>query len=97
MKRLIALGLAGALTACGQGSPTWTLYRNGVGGGDERIHMATFDADDTGGGTHTFNEVNCEAAAQLFYASAKSKAALEGNEKPPVTYWCEEGIYRESK
>lgn len=78
------------VTACGQGSPTWTLYRTTIIG-TERLHMATFDADDAGGGTRRFNEVNCHAAAELFQDAAH-KLAPDG--KSPIRYWCEEGEYR---
>lgn len=78
------------LASCGEGSPTWTLYRNGTEGG-ARIHLATFDADDTGGGTHMYNEMNCKAAAKLWAANAKEKAEATGLE--PVSYWCEEGKF----
>jgi hypothetical protein len=88
--RKLSAAIALVLASCGQGSPTWTLYRNGIGGGD-RIHMATFDADDTGGGTHMFNQINCAAAMGLFQNAANKKA--EGSDLPPVAYWCEEGGY----
>lgn len=78
------------LGACGQGSPTWTLYRTDTAGGD-RVHMATFDADDTGGGTHKFNEINCGAAAEMFQAATNE---IRDSGQPQMTYWCEEGGYK---
>lgn len=74
-----------------QGSPTWTLYREPAIG-SARLHVATFDANDTGGGTHRYNETNCAAAAELFYISAQLKSEETG--LPPTKYWCEPGPYK---
>jgi hypothetical protein len=88
--RCAALIAISATAACGQGSPTWTLYREGTVYGP-RIHVGTFDADDTGGGTHRYNESNCKAAARLFYKTAEDEAETKG--LLPTKYWCEEGTY----
>jgi len=92
MRKVLALLAGLILASCGQGSPTWTLYRTNVAGGD-RIHLATFDADDTGGGTHKFNELNCSAAVELFQKAATELA--EEADARPVSYWCEQGTYSE--
>lgn len=90
MRRHIFVLASGiALASCGQGSPTWTLYRDSVFSVDARIHIGTFDADDTGGGTHTFNEVNCKDAAKSMTDLEAGRAGGDAR----VRYWCEEGDY----
>lgn len=57
----------------------YTLYR-GSPAGPLRIHVATFDADESNG----YNFENCRQTARLF------------KDQPGVTveYWCEKGKYR---
>jgi len=62
------------------GGDVYTLYRASPVG-VMRIHMATFDAKETG----TYNLDNCQIAARLF----KSQPGVT------VDYWCEKGRYRE--
>ena len=60
---------------------TFTLYRGSlVGGGEMRIHVATFDAAERA----DYNQNNCEISQQLFAA------------QPGVTvkYWCEPGPHK---
>jgi hypothetical protein len=45
-KLLILLFLAGLITACGYGD-VYTLYRAGVGLPNLKVHVATFDSDDS--------------------------------------------------
>ena len=74
----------GLLSACGN-DEIYTLYRTGVGFSDMRIHVATFDSDDSKkDGFKTYNQENCNTAASLFQA------------QPNVTvrYWCEKGPYK---
>lgn len=82
---LLAALAALAVTACdgGIGSPTYTLYREGLfpeNGRVDRIHMATFDADQPG----EYNRENCFITRELFQS------------QPGVTvrYWCELGRFR---
>lgn len=69
-----------ALTACGPEDTTYTLYRNSVGFGTERVHVATFDALDGA----DYNRDNCNIASRLFAAQPFVQ----------VRYWCEKGRYR---
>ena len=76
-----ALSGAMLLASCGDAnSPTYTLYRASPVS-DERVHMATFDAKQSG----NYNQENCFIARDLFLA------------QPGVTvrYWCEKGRYKE--
>ena len=59
---------------------TYTLYRNSVLDPLARIHVATFDADESA----SYNRENCEIARNLF------------SSQPGVTvlYWCEQYRYR---
>ena len=73
---LFALSLA----ACGQSAgESYTLYRHSFTA-TSRIHIATFDADESG----EYNQENCQIAAELFA------------NQPGVTvrYWCEKGRFR---
>lgn len=83
--RLIPVVVLVALAGCGEPirSPTYTLYREGLfpeNGRVERIHMATFDADQPG----EYNRENCFIARGLFQS------------QPGITvrYWCELGEFR---
>jgi hypothetical protein len=72
---LLAMSLA---SACGETS--YTLYRDGRFGGPPRVHVATFDANES----KEYNRHNCEEVARLFTT------------QPGVTegFWCEPGRYR---
>ena len=73
---LVALALAG----CGsREAVTYTLYRNSIFNENERLHVATFDADADEG----YNKGNCEIAQQLFQSQpVKTK------------FWCEKGRFK---
>ena len=62
------------------GGDGYTLYRNSALDSALRIHVATFDADESG----NYNQENCEVSATLFH------------QQPGVTvkYRCEKGRYR---
>ena len=60
----------------------YTLYRDSALDKSMRIHIATFDADES---SQAYNKENCEIARDLF----------EGQPGVTVTYWCEKGYYRE--
>jgi hypothetical protein len=82
MRLLIVVGAAVFLSACnGSKSETFTLYRASTLDPMMRIHMATFDAAESG---PTYNQENCQIAADLF------------STHPGVTvrYWCEKGLFR---
>ena len=83
-KLLILIFLGGLLTACGNEN-VYTLYRAGVGLPDLRVHVATFDSDDSKQAQFkTYNQDNCQTAMQLFQS------------QPNVTirYWCEKGRFK---
>ena len=72
------------LTACGN-EDVYTLYRTGVGLPDLRIHVATFDADDSKDPQFkTYNQDNCLNGARLF----------QNQPNTTVKYWCEKGRYK---
>lgn len=81
--RLAVAAAAFFLFACNGNGQTYTLYRSSVIADDAaaRIHVATFDAHESG---PTYNQENCLLAAKLFL------------NQPGVTvrYWCEKGTYR---
>lgn len=68
-------------------SETYTLYRNSRVDSSARIHWATFNVDDGGGGTGTYNEENCALAADVLNQNLRR---LNGGEQP-VRFWCERG------
>jgi hypothetical protein len=75
MKSAIAVTLATiGLSQCSDSS-SYTLYREGVGLPDMRIHVATFDSTDG----EDYNKENCRIAAKLFL----------GQPGVSVRYWCE--------
>ncbi|CAM3612310.1 hypothetical protein B0G85_0467 [Polynucleobacter brandtiae] len=81
---LISILATLSLTACGN-DDIYTLYRTGVGLPELRIHIATFDSDDSRDAKFkTYNQDNCQIAAQLFQS------------QPNVStkYWCEKGAYK---
>jgi hypothetical protein len=59
----------------------YTLYRASTVPDIKRIHIATFDADES----DDYNRVNCETASSLFEAQLGVV----------VRYWCEKGSYRD--
>ncbi|MDK9721247.1 MAG: hypothetical protein OEL53_08700 [Rhodospirillales bacterium] len=69
------------LSGCNDNRDVYTLYRTSPLDPNMRIHMATFDADES---SPTYNQENCQLAADLF------------TKQPGVTvrYWCEKGRYR---
>ncbi len=78
----IALAMSGAVGAgTTPEDEVYTLYRNSVTAPGMRIHIATFDATDSGEG---YNFENCNIAADLF------------RQQPGVAtrFWCERGRYR---
>ena len=80
-KLLILLFLAGLLIACGDGD-VYTLYRAGVGMPNLRVHVATFDSDDSKTEQFkTYNQDNCQTAMKLFQSQPNAT----------VRYWCEKG------
>lgn len=58
----------------------YTLYRNSVMMVNQRIHFATFDADDR----ESFNKDNCLQTSQLIMSLPAVKAK----------YWCEKGYFK---
>lgn len=68
------------LASCGQSETTYTLYRSAFAGDAVRLHIATFDADDS----RDYNRQNCEIARDLF----QSQPGVS------VRYWCELGRFR---
>ena len=46
MKNFLLIGIL-LIAGCSQSDDVYTLYRSGVGMPDLRIHVATFDSDDT--------------------------------------------------
>lgn len=59
---------------------TYTLYRSSIFESEMRIHMATFDADDS----EKYNLENCQTAADLF----------QKQPGVAVKYWCEKGNFK---
>lgn len=83
-KILTALAFASFLVGCGN-DDVYTLYRSAVGMPDLRIHIATFDADDSKDPKFkTYNQDNCFSAQKLF-------SAQDG---VSVRYWCEKGNFK---
>ena len=69
------------LASCSRGEGTaYTLYRSAFAGEAVRLHIATFDADDS----RDYNRQNCEIARDLF----QSQPGVA------VRYWCELGRFR---
>ncbi len=84
MKNFLLIGIL-LIAGCSQSDDVYTLYRSGVGMPDLRIHVATFDSDDTKDPQFkNYNQSNCQTAQQLF------------QNQPNVTtkYWCEKGRYK---
>jgi hypothetical protein len=83
---LVALG-----AGCSDRQPeTSTLYRNSPYG-VLRVHVATFDADDSGGG---YNRDNCEMAARIYNANVAALRRANGKAgDSDVGFWCEPGRF----
>lgn len=63
-----------------------TLYRGSPAIENARIHIATFDADDSyDGSTFQYNWTNCLIAADLFVSQ---RGVI-------VRYWCERGYHKD--
>ena len=78
------MAIAILLVGCGN-DDVYTLYRTGVGLPDLRIHVATFDSDDSKDQKFkTYNQDNCLTGARLF----------QSQPNVTVTYWCEKGRYK---
>lgn len=77
MKGAVLMALA--VIACDARTSTYTLYRTSTAPGVQRVHVATFDADDS----DDYNQFNCFKAAELF----------AGRPSVAVRYWCEKGRY----
>jgi len=89
----VSAAAVGCLTlpACAQpASPAYTLYRNSSLDSAARIHWASFDANDSGGGSNDYNRQNCEMTVDLLRANLRR--LNDGRE--PVRFWCEKGGYR---
>jgi hypothetical protein len=83
-KLLILIVTISLLTACGN-DDIYTLYRSAVALPELRIHVATFDADDSKDPQFkTYNQDNCLTAANLF----------QNQPNVTVRYWCEKGRYK---
>ena len=78
MKYLIIITLL--LTSCSK-SDSYSLYRNSVVEDGMRIHVASFDVNES---QKDYNQINCNIAAELFMKQ----------EGVQVRYWCEKGKYK---
>ena len=69
------------LAGCDAGNErTYTLYRESAAPSSNRIHVATFDADES----EEFNCGNCEKTREPFQAQRGLR----------IRFWCEKGRYR---
>lgn len=77
---LTLVGAIAAAASTGRDGRTYTLYRDSPIGRDMRLHIATFDANES----EDYNRENCVLGGQLFQA------------QPGVTarYWCEKGRFK---
>jgi hypothetical protein len=76
---LLTLVIPVFLTACGNAEP-YTLYRGSPNIENARVHIATFNANET----VAYNMENCQITADLFM---KQQGVT-------VKYWCEKGNYK---
>ncbi|MEO8654192.1 MAG: hypothetical protein ABI409_08715 [Ramlibacter sp.] len=67
-------------SACGGSDAMFTLYRSSPADDAMRIHVASFDADESA----SYNDENCRLAAEHFRKQAKLN----------VRYWCEKGPFK---
>ena len=77
---LVGLAVGWVLRSWTSDRTAYTLYRNSATGITERIHIATFDADEA----DAYNNENCQQAQTLFQ---QQPGAI-------VKFWCEKGPYR---
>jgi hypothetical protein len=77
MRPIAVFMLFGGLFGC---DTTYTLYRSSPIEESGRIHVATFDADES----ENYNRENCNLAARLFQAQPRVQ----------TRFWCEKGAYR---
>lgn len=75
------LAVAGSAAADSPKQHVVTLYRSSPIDSTMRIHLATFDAEET---LPTYNLENCLIAAQLF----------QNQPSISVRYWCEPGRFK---
>ena len=68
------------LSGCEGSDAMFTLYRNSPADDAMRIHVASFDADESA----SYNDENCRLAAEHFRKQAKLN----------VRYWCEKGPFK---
>lgn len=80
-KQLVVMFVLVFLVGC-KDSNVFSLYRSSPLDPSMRIHLATFDADES---SPNYNQENCEIAAGLF-------AQQQG---VSVRYWCEKGEFVE--
>lgn len=71
------------------GAKIYTLYRNSSIANDMRIHVATFDANET---DRFYNRNNCEMSARLRNANVK---AFDPDSDQKAGFWCEPGKFTE--
>lgn len=84
--------LASSLVSCTPFADenAYTLYRNSDMGFETRVHVATFNVDDTA----DFNRSNCEMASRLFNANLNaSENAQSDAPRRSWGFWCEAGTY----
>jgi hypothetical protein len=77
---LLALAL---VAACDADAATYTLYRSESVGDSARIHVATFDAEETS----EYNRDGCETVRELFQVQPTNRAR----------FWCEKGEYERKR
>jgi hypothetical protein len=89
--RKTLFALLALAAACSKREPdSFTLYRNSPYG-VLRVHVATFNADDSGGG---YNRENCEMAARLYNANVAALRRASGKAgQSNVGFWCEPGAF----
>lgn len=81
MKLTIFLMVALVAGCSAPSGDVYTLYRNSLLDTTMRIHIATFDARESG---QTYNQENCMLAAELFSRQQGVK----------TKFWCEKGGYK---
>lgn len=68
------------LFGCTERDNVYTLYRNSVFDENARVHVSTFDADESA----EYNQINCKTAQELF-----------GSQKGIKTrFFCEKGSFK---
>jgi hypothetical protein len=78
MNKLVFLSIVFLFLGCSKlDSNTYTLYRNSIANEFERIHVATFDANED----EKYNQENCDITKKLFQ---KQDGIL-------TKFWCEKG------